>query len=468
MRKARIAALIGLLLLGLLVGAGAAGLLFLKQRYPEVYRLALTFPQSKRTDLIRLPANAPPPPRGYSNGLLPYLSFALGRVKPIDIQGKIAVPEGVIEKTDIEYGRVGERALLLDLYTPERLDRPAPGLVFIHGGGWTSGNKRDYKYYTVRFAKQGYVVATIGYRFAQEAPFPACVEDAKCAVRWMRENAAELHVNPDKIAVIGGSAGGYLALMVGYTANVPELEGQGGHAGVSSAVAVVVDLYGPTDLTTDYARNHPTVTNFLKKPYAEAPELYALASPITHVNKHSPPTLIFQGTLDDIVPTAQSDMLAEKLKNLGAPYWYDCLDGFPHTMDVLVTVNEHCQFIMNAFFDKFLQGKPIEDAPAPKPLTVMERIEAILGKISDLVWGPPMLIMLFGTHIFLTIRLRLIQRFTGKAIRLSLQRKREGPGEISHFGALTTALAATVGTGNIVGVATAVATADRAPCSGCG
>ena len=87
----------------------------------------------------------------------------------------------------------------------------------------------------------------------------------------------------------------------------------------------------------------------------------------------------------------------------------------------------------------------------------MDAMEHLLEQISGIVWGPPLLILLFGTHIFLTFRLRFIQRYTGKAIRLSLQRSKEGEGDISQFGALTTALAATIGTGNIVGVATAIA-----------
>ncbi len=87
----------------------------------------------------------------------------------------------------------------------------------------------------------------------------------------------------------------------------------------------------------------------------------------------------------------------------------------------------------------------------------MEQLEQILSRISDVVWGPPLLILLFGTHVYLTFRLRLIQRYLGKAIRLSFQRSQEGEGDVSHFGALTTALAATIGTGNIVGVSTAVA-----------
>ena len=87
----------------------------------------------------------------------------------------------------------------------------------------------------------------------------------------------------------------------------------------------------------------------------------------------------------------------------------------------------------------------------------MQSFEALLARLSDIVWGPPLLVLLVGTHVFLTIRLRFIQRYLGKAIRLSFEREAEGEGDVSHFGALMTALAATIGTGNIVGVATAVA-----------
>nr|HMN24545.1 alanine:cation symporter family protein [Ignavibacteriaceae bacterium] len=87
----------------------------------------------------------------------------------------------------------------------------------------------------------------------------------------------------------------------------------------------------------------------------------------------------------------------------------------------------------------------------------MQALENILTQISDLLWGYPLIVLLFGTHVFLTFRLKIIQRFIGKAIKISLRRDKEGSGDISQFGALTTALAATIGTGNIVGVSTAVA-----------
>lgn len=310
-----------------------------------------------RPDLVVLPTDVPPAPRGFPTLNAMYLAFYLGQVDAIDAFGEIPVPEGVIERTDVEYGRVGDRPLLLDLYAPANLPEPAPGVIFIHGGGWEAGNKRDYKYYTVHFAQQGYVVATIGYRFKQEVGFPGCVEDAKCAVRWMRANAANLGVDPDRLAVIGGSAGGYLSMMTGYSSDVAELEGSGGNPGVSSAVTCLVNLYGPTDLTVPFARAHGTVTSFLKTSYDQDPGLFEKASPLHYVDAQDPPTLIIQGTIDDIVPVEQADALAEKLRDLGVPYWYARLDGWPHTLDLARPANEYVMRLTERFFDEFLRPK---------------------------------------------------------------------------------------------------------------
>jgi acetyl esterase/lipase len=310
-----------------------------------------------RPDLASLPPDLPRPPWGFPTLKAGLIGAYLGLIDIVDIKKGPPVPAGVIEHKDIEYGRVGDRALQLDLYSPEKIDKPAPALIFIHGGGWKNGNRTDYKIYTVHFAKLGYVVATVGYRFVNEAPFPACVQDVKCAVRYLRAHAAELKIDPDRMAAIGGSAGGHLAMMLGYTPNLPELEGDGGWPGVSSAVAAVVDEYGPTDFTVPFARIDPTITGFIQKSYAEAPERYELASPIAHVTKNSPPTLIIHGTIDDIVPIAQSDKLAEKFKELGVPYWYDRISGYPHTMDIVKPMSEHLEVVMDAFFKKFMPAK---------------------------------------------------------------------------------------------------------------
>ena len=142
--------------------------------------------------------NTPPPAPGYKTPSEVMAAIASGDIKLVKAPKEM--PPGVIEQKNIEYGKVGERALLLDLYAPEKISKPAPGLIFIHGGGWSGGSRDVYKPYTVNYAQKGYVAVTISYRFSGEAPFPAAVEDAKCAVRWLRANAARFHVDPDHIA----------------------------------------------------------------------------------------------------------------------------------------------------------------------------------------------------------------------------------------------------------------------------
>ncbi len=298
--------------------------------------------------------SVPPMPEGYSSEMMIKTAFLLNQIKLIDAKNVI-VPDNVIEQMDIEYGKAGDKSLQLDLYSPKEMNKPAPGIIFIHGGGWKSGHRRDMKFYTVNFAKRGYVCATVSYRLTGEALFPAAVQDVKCAVRWMRANAGKYNIDPDRIVVSGNSAGGYLSLMTGYSSDVPELEGDSGNAGVSSRPRAVINFYGPVDLTTDFARKQSLVVDFLGKSYDEDPKLHTFASPISHLTKDDPPTLILHGTIDSIVPIKQADMLADKLKSLGIDYFYEKYEGWPHTMDLAEAVNLRCQYQMVQFLEKYLK-----------------------------------------------------------------------------------------------------------------
>jgi acetyl esterase/lipase len=345
--------LLGLLAILLLAVLGTTAVVTLNGRAP-----------APRPDLVTAdPAGTPAPPPGYATPWLAFVDVGLGHIQPIPFDEP--VPSGITQQKDVEYGRLGDRPLVLDLYRPTSSEgMPVPGLLFVHGGAWAGGEKEIFHYYCLRFAERGYVVGTVGYRLAGEAKFPAAIEDVKCAIRWMRANAAPLGVDPNRIGIMGGSAGGHLALLAAYAPNDPALEGSGGHAGVSTAVQAVVSFYPPSDLTTDFTRHHDAVVGFLGAPYEEAPERYTLASPLHHLDAGDPPTLLIHGTVDNVVPVEQSDLLAEKLIALGIPYGYDRLEGWPHAMDAAQSVNDRCVALMADFFARHLGGAPAPTAPA--------------------------------------------------------------------------------------------------------
>jgi acetyl esterase/lipase len=300
-------------------------------------------------------AEVPPVPPGYATEQEVKDAFLAGKLKPIDMT--IAVPETVSVAKGIEYGKGGDVALKLDLYSPKEKDpdKLVPGVIFIHGGAWRGGSREMYHYYCVKFAEQGYVAATISYRLSGVAPFPAAVEDSKCAVRWLRANAAKYGVDPNRIGVAGGSAGGHLTMMVGYAPDTAELEGSGGNSDTSSRVQAIVNIYGPTDLTTEFARTKGVVSDFLGgKSFDEAPDVYRLASPITHLTEDDPPTLILHGSIDETVPISQAELLVDKLEEKRLTFDYDRLEGWPHAMDIEANVNRHCLAKMLEFFDEHL------------------------------------------------------------------------------------------------------------------
>ena len=297
--------------------------------------------------------NPDKPPVGYHFLAPTYLAVGVGLEQMIN--KKPAVPEDIQEFKNIEYKNINGKSLQLDIYKPKSLNKTAPLLVFIHGGGWRNGDRADYLVYLIAFAKKGYMTATVSYRFLKDAPYPACVEDITDAVQWFYKNGENYGYDPDRIALIGGSAGSHLALLAGY-----DWKKKGSPAdsmasiGSNHHIKAVVDIYGPTDFTTEFSRTNSTVTGFLAKSYAEAPELYLEASPIHYLNKHNPPTMILHGTSDQIVPCSQSDLLKFRLDSLGVPNVYYKVPLWPHTMDVIKRVNAYSEAKMTTFFEKYL------------------------------------------------------------------------------------------------------------------
>lgn len=294
--------------------------------------------------------NPEKPPVGYHYMAPAYLALWLGLEKLVNTSP--AIPRDIEELKNIEYKHINGKSLQLDLYKPANLKSPAPLLVFIHGGAWKSGQRSDYLVYLVDFAKRGYVTATVSYRLLADSTYPACAEDIKDAVEWFFCNGEKYGYDTSRIALIGGSAGAHLATLTGYgwkSTNEADYSALNKHK-----IKALVDIYGPVDLTTEYARNHSLVTALIGKTYEESPGSYSEASPVSYLDKNDPPTLILHGTSDRLVPVSQSDDLKERLDSLGIRCEYYRLPLWPHTMDIVKRVNDYCQLKMTGFFIKYL------------------------------------------------------------------------------------------------------------------
>jgi acetyl esterase/lipase len=248
----------------------------------------------------------------------------------------------IIVEDNITYGKAGDIELKLDLARPKG-DGPFPAIVFIHGGGWSGGNRHGYRGQIQEAAQRGYVAATISYRLMKfdhakketttaDPIFPAQIHDAKAAIRWVRANAKKYHVDPDRIGVTGGSAGGHLSLLVGLTDPSSGLEGESGNPEQSSRVQAVVNVFGPTDMALGYETSSVAwiLRLFMGGTPAEAAECYKAASPVTYVSKDDPPVLTLHGDQDALVPIEQATMLDEKMKVVGASHTLIVFHGQGH------------------------------------------------------------------------------------------------------------------------------------------
>jgi acetyl esterase/lipase len=240
-----------------------------------------------------------------------------------------------VEK-DIVFGKTGDVELKLDLYRQQaHVDDPSsvqPGLVVIFGGGFKAGNKEMMRLFAEQYARAGFVVTAANYRLLPKYPFPAAVEDVKCAVRWMRANASRFRIDPDKLGAVGMSAGGYLAMMLGYLEDSDGFQGDGGHASYSSKVQAVVNYAGAFDLTIqDWAPKHDAdLAAFNGGPLTAIPDRYRVASPRTYVNRGDAPTLILHGTKDPVVPYGQAILAHSALTDAGVPHRLHLMPGAQH------------------------------------------------------------------------------------------------------------------------------------------
>jgi acetyl esterase/lipase len=274
---------------------------------------------------------------------------------------------------DIPYASLSQ-AQKLDIYLPDEGEGPFPVIVYIHGGAFMGCDKADVLVLpSLEGLERGYAVVSINYRLSGEARFPALVHDAKAAIRWIRANAQTYHFDPSRIAAWGGSAGGYLALMLGTSAGVDKLEDLSmGNPDQPSTVQAVVSWFGPSDflkmdehLEESGLRPPPGMEHnganspeslLLGHKITEIPEQVRAANPMTYIQPKAPPFLIQHGTRDATVPVQQSVVAAARLKAVlgDGVVTLELLEGAEHG-DPRFKTRENVDKVLD-FLDKHLKS----------------------------------------------------------------------------------------------------------------
>ena len=260
--------------------------------------------------------------------------------------------------SNIAYCVAGGETLLLDIFEPaNNTGKPRPAIVLVHGGGWTSFDKSTMRALAQFLALAGFVAVPVDYRlFHDDATrWPAQLDDAQRAVRWVRANSAKYNIDPQHIGAYGHSAGAQIATLLGMLETRDNSDAA--LAKYSSKVQAVVDASGPADFTNGMDNEAKQfLTSFLGADFAAHPEVWRDASPIFHVAKSNAPILIIHGTHDEMVPFSQAEELNDALTKAGATVKFLPLDSDhmfhepgPHRQLALET---------QAFFDRYLASAP--------------------------------------------------------------------------------------------------------------
>ena len=251
-----------------------------------------------------------------------------------------------------------QREEKLDLYSPSALveGKRYPGILIIHGGGWVSGDKgQDREQKIGRYlAAQGYICASINYKLSPQQPdgtrtpsWPTNLYDCKQAVRYLRKNADRFQIDPEHLGVIGGSAGGHLALLVGLTSPESGLDPPGEDEHIDCRVQAVVVLYGWSNVE---AYGEDMIGGTLE----EVPEIFRQAAPTSHASADDPPVFIAHGTADALIPVLHAHQLEKSFKNAGVEFEMKILIGAPHSFQ-LVSEQADLRPQVIGFFDKHLK-----------------------------------------------------------------------------------------------------------------
>lgn len=245
----------------------------------------------------------------------------------------------------------------LSIYTPKASAKKFPLIIYIHGGGWYTRPKAPPTWVS-SFVNNGFAVAVVHYRLSQEGIFPAQIEDLDTALRWLKVNADKFNIDSNRIGLWGTSAGGHLAALMGTAWNSAALDLGPGDKSVSRQVQAVCDFCGPADLvalgskmmpgqTWDTVSPMAPLSLLLGGPATNKAALAAEASPTTYASASAPPFLIVHGAVDPIVPTGQSEELANALKAAGTQVMFQTVPGAGHDIEKGGNIELARQFFKN-------------------------------------------------------------------------------------------------------------------------
>jgi len=260
--------------------------------------------------------------------------------------------------SDIQYASFADgKTLSMNLLLPSTT-QPAPLILWIVGGSWLSCHATRNLPQLISFAEQGYAVAAIEYRLAHEGRFPAQIEDAKSAIRFLRAHADQYKIDSERIGVWGHSAGGQLAALLGVTGGSPEFE-TADNLQQSTQVQAIVDFSGPIDIELDFQSEFhmPVMALMLGGTISMKPELARSTNPIQYLDgREVPPFLIMHGDADTVVPLRQSRLLHEALTKAGASSQFFVLEETGHSTTEMLTRSEVLEQVLQ-FFDTHLKNK---------------------------------------------------------------------------------------------------------------
>jgi acetyl esterase/lipase len=268
---------------------------------------------------------------------------------------ELPIPDSVTFERGVEFSNPDNQHLQVNIARPKEGKGPFPAILCIHGGGFRAGTREGYDKLCLTLAQNGYVAATVTYRLSPKYQFPAAVQDCKAAVRWLRANAVKYNLDPARIGVMGGSAGGHLAQFLGVTAGAKEFEGEG-NLEQSSAVSCVVNYFGPSDFTKSYGKSvdaAEVLPLFFGGNLDTKRREHIVGSPLYWVTPSAAPTLCIHGTEDKYVAYEQATWIVERLKASMVEAELLTLEGAGHGFKG--DDAKKADAAMLAFFDKHLK-----------------------------------------------------------------------------------------------------------------